>query len=221
MLFRNNEVRRFIEQGAFEKLDTLLSNKPQLANEGITIPFEFFCRTKAHPLHRICDPVISGKLSDDNALRFAEIFIKHGSRIEGDRYINGADSPLLACASLHAEKVGIYLIEQGADVNSVGNSDGASALHWASFCGRHLLIKKLLDAGADLSLKDKNHNCTPLHWAVHCLTSNDENNIWHQYECIELLLKAGATLSELDTESIDFLKSKINMYPFLSKYLQP
>ncbi|MNE26426.1 Ankyrin repeat protein [compost metagenome] len=127
----------------------------------------------------------------------------------------------MATASLHAEKVGIYLIEQGADVNSVGNSDGASALHWASFCGRDFLVKKLLEAGADFTLKDKNHDCTPLHWAVHCLVSNDQGNIWHQYECIELLLKAGATLNELDVESIDFLKSKIEQYSFLSKYLLP
>ncbi len=219
MLFRNNKVRRFIEQGAFEKLDTLLSHKPQLANEGITIPFAFFCRTKAHPLHRICDPVISGKLSDDNALRFAEILIKHGVRIEGDRFINGDDSPLLASASLHAEKVGVYLIKQGADVNSVGNSDGASTLHWASFCGRDFLVKKLLEAGADFTLKDKNHDCTPLHWAVHCLTSNDEGNIWHQYECLRLLFEAGATISELDAESTEFLKGKIDEYPFLKAYV--
>jgi ankyrin repeat protein len=219
MLFSNSKVRRCIEQGAFEQLDELLSRNSELANEGITIPFEFFCRTKAHPLHRICDPLISGKLSDDDALRFAKILIKHGSRIEGDRLIKGADAPLLAAASLHAEKVGIYLIEKGADVNTIGDADGANALHWSAFCGRDLLVKKLLEAGADFSLKDKNHNCTPLHWAIHCLMSNDEGNIWHQYECVKLLFEAGATVSELDAESIDFLKSGIDEYSFLAKYL--
>lgn len=220
MLFWNSsKLRKYIERRAFEKLDALLADNPALANEPITIPFQPFCRTYAHPLHRICDPVFSRKISDDDAQQLAEILVKHGSRIEGDHMINGDDAPLLAAASLHAEKVGVYLIEQGANVNVIGSSDGASALHWAAFCGRDLLVKKLLEAGANLKLKDANHNCTPLHWAVHCITSGDKGNAWHQFECIELLFKAGATADELDAESVESLKGRMDEHPFLKSYL--
>ncbi len=218
MLFLNSKVRRCIESRAFDKLDTLLATDSKLANEPITIPFQPFCKTKAHPLHRICDPVISGKLSDDDALRFAQIFIKHGSRIEGDYFRNGDDAPLLAAASLNAEKVGIYLLEQGTDANVVGKHDGSNALHWAAYCGRELLVKKLLECNADFRLKDKNYNCTPLHWAAHCLTSDNHGNIWHQYECIKLLFEAGATIDELDAGSIEFLEDKKREHPFLRLY---
>jgi uncharacterized protein len=220
MFFGNSNVRRCIEHRAFDKLDKLLSANSELANEGITLPFQLFCRSYAHPLHRVCDPVISGQLSDDDALRLMEILVKHGSRIEGDRLKNGADTPLLAAASLHAEKAGIYLVEQGADVNAVGNADGASALHWAAFCGRDLLVGKLLEAGADFSLKDRNYGSTPLHWAVHCLMSGDEGNKWHQYACIERLLKAGATIRELEEESVAFLRSKMDHHPFPGIHLR-
>ena len=110
------QIKKLIETKDFEGLNQFLVNNPNLVNEGITIPFDFLCRVKAHPLHRICDGVISGKITDSEARKFAEIFLNNGANIDGDKDKNEG-TPLLAAASLHAEQTGIFYIENAADVN--------------------------------------------------------------------------------------------------------
>lgn len=139
----------------------------------------FFCWIKVYFFYWICDLVIFGKLFDDNVLKFVEILIKNGLWIEGDCFINGDDFFLLVIVSFYVEKVGIYLIEKGVDVNLVGNFDGVSVLYWVLFCGWNIFVKKFLELGVDFSLKDKNYNCMLLYWVVYCLILNDEGNIWY------------------------------------------
>jgi ankyrin repeat protein len=207
-LFRHN-VKSLIENKDFSQMELLLNSNPELANKPITIPYEHFCIVKAHPLHRICDAVFTGHLTDDDAIKFAKIFLTHGANIDGDK-AKGGGTPLLAAASLHAEKLGIFYIDNGADVHYVYEQDGASALHWASFCGRNKLVEKLINAGVSINIIDIEHQSTPLAWAIHALMTNDENNLLNQIACIKLLLIAGADRSKLSKAFNDYLLNLAN-----------
>lgn len=46
-----HEMKTLIENKDYEGIRQLLVNNPNLANEGITIPYDSKCTTKAHPLH--------------------------------------------------------------------------------------------------------------------------------------------------------------------------
>lgn len=200
-----SQVKKRIESKDFVGLSKLLTDNPTLANEGITIPFDFFCKDKAHPLHRICDGVINGKITDEEAVRFAKIFLEYGAKIDGDKD-KGEGTPLLAAASLHAEQVGIFYVENSADIHYTYKNDGASALHWAAFCGKDKLLDKLIKAGAVVNKQDAIHNSTPLGWALHTLMINDNMNIHNQVVCIKLLLSAGADLNSLRNDQKEYLE---------------
>lgn len=197
-------VKKLIEQKNSKGLRQLLIKKPKLANEGITIPYAFFCRTKAHPLHRICDAVFTGKMTNEEAITIAKILLENGANIDGDR-IGG--TPLLASASLHAEELGIFYIDNGANINFTDEKDSASALHWAAYCGRDKLVDKLIKSKAILDEPDKTYQCTPLAWAIHCLMSNDKDNHHNQTTCIKLLLQAGADIKKLSEDHNKYLHS--------------
>ena len=207
-LFKS-QVKRLIEHKDFDGLNQLLIHKPNLANEGITIPFDFFCKVKAHPLHRICDGIIPGKITDNEALKFAKVFLDNGADVDGDKN-KGEGTPLLAAASLHAEQTGIFYIENGADIHFTYRNDGASALHWASFCGLDKLVQKLIESNAHVDEPDNTYNSTPLGWAIHSLHTNDIKNRNNQMDCIEILLKNGADSKKLDKDKNDFLNSLAN-----------
>lgn len=197
-------VKRLIENRDVSGLKVLLSNNPDLANKGITIPFDFTCKAKAHPLHRICDAVFAGKISDDEAVTLAKVFLENGANIDGDKN-KGEGTPLLAAASLHAEQVGILFIDKGADIHYTYKNDGASVLHWAAYCGLDKLVNRLLKANAEIDNPDTEYQSTPLGWAIHSLQSNDKSNTHNQLNCIKLLLKSGADTNKLDTEKNDVL----------------
>jgi ankyrin repeat protein len=200
------QVKRLVEKKDYNGLNRLLASDPKLANEGIKIPYDIFCKVKAHPLHRICDGVFAGKITDNEAVELAKIFIENGADIDGDKAKDDG-TPLLAAASLHAEKTGIFFIDNGADVHYVYKGDGASALHWAAFCGRDKLVDRLIKANAAIDEPDTEHNSTPLGWAIHCLMSNVSGNSHNQTACIKLLLQAGANAEKLGKEANDYLKA--------------
>lgn len=197
-------VKKLVEQKDTDGLRKMLAENPSLANEGITIPYDLFCRIKAHPLHRICDAVFAHKMTDEEAITLAKIFLEFGADING--YNDG--SPLLAAASLHAEQLGIFYIDNGANIDITDKNDNASALHWAAFCGRDKLVDKLIKSNAVLDEPDKTYQSTPLGWAIHCLSSNDEGNKQNQLACIKLLIQAGADIKKLSVET------KENLYSF-------
>ena len=198
------QIKKLIENKDYDGLTQLLEAKPNLANEGITIPYDLFCKTKAHPLHRICDGVFAAKITDNESVKFAKIFLDNGANINGDKNKNEG-TPLLAAASLHAEQVGIFYIENGADIHHTYRNDGASALHWAAFCGLDKLVDSLIKSNAYIDKPDNAYNSSPLGWAVHCLQSNDVGNKNNQIDCIKTLLKGGADTKNLDKVKTDYL----------------
>lgn len=201
----NDQIKTLIEKKDFGGIRQLLANNPSLANEGITIPFDNNCKSKAHPLHRICDAVFAKRITDEEAIEIAKIFLDSGSNIDGDKTTLKKDTPLLAAASLHAEQLGIFYIEHGADIYYADENDGATALHWAAYCGRDKLVERLIHENASIDQRDTSYNNTPLGWAIEPLMKDDSANTFHQLTCIRLLLKAGADITALNNDKIQYL----------------
>jgi ankyrin repeat protein len=195
-------IKNLIEAKDHERIRKALSNNPNLANDGI--PCDEKNPEKAHPLHRICDAVFSKRITDDEAIEIAKIFLANGAMINGDKVVPGKDSPLIAAASLHAEQLCIFYIDKGANVHHIG-TNGATALHWAAYCGRDKLVKRLLHENVKLDLRDSSFNATPLSWAVHSLMTSDNMNRYKQVECIKLLLKAGSDKKALGEDMTKYL----------------
>jgi hypothetical protein len=182
-------LKKFIDNRDYDGLRQALSQNPNLANEGI--PYDERNTAKAPPLHRICDGVFAGQYSDEEAVEFAKIFLEYGANINGDELKEKKDTPLIAASSLHADKVAIFYIESGADINHAG-CHGGTALHWAAWCGRPEVVKKLIDAGADINKRCIDFKATPLFWAVHGLKQGDKNNFQNYLQCVKLLIESGA-----------------------------
>lgn len=182
-------IRVLIAQKDYEALRNRLAADPQLANE--PVPLGDDDPRSAHPLHRICDHVMSGVYSDDDAVELAKLFLEYGANVNGYELNEKRDTPLIAAASLHAEKTGILYIERGANIHHPG-AHGGTALHWAAWVGRDKLVKRLIEGGADIHKRCIDFTSTPLFWAVHGYKNGGDVNRHQQVECVRLLLQAGA-----------------------------
>jgi len=182
-------MKKLIDNKDFEGIKQALSNNPNLANEGI--PYDEVNTIKAHPLHRICDGVFSGKFTDEEAVKMATIFLEYGANINGGELIEKKDSPLIAAASLHADKVAILYIDNGADINHAG-CHGGTALHWAAWCGRDKVVERLVQEGAAINKLCIDFVATPIFWAVHGLKNGGSASTHDSLECVKILLQAGA-----------------------------
>ena len=96
-----HKMKTLIENKDYEVIRRLLSNNPNLANEGITIPYDSKCaskahplQSKAHPLHRICDAVFAKKNTDEEAIEIAKILLEFGANIDGDKIKENKDTLL-------------------------------------------------------------------------------------------------------------------------------
>jgi hypothetical protein len=176
----------------YKGIDQVLANNPALANEGI--PYDDTNNVKAHPLHRICDRVFSNIITDEEAVEIAKLFLKHGANINGDGFIEKKDTPLLAACSLHADQLALYLIEKGANIYHAG-CHGGTALHWAAWTGRPVLVKKLVEKGAEINKLCIDFKATPLFWSIHGLKNGGYGSMGDCLEIVRILLKAGADKS--------------------------
>lgn len=184
-----HKMKRLIDNKDYKGIEQALSDNPGLANEGI--PYDNVNTTKAHPLHRICDGVFAGRYDDDEAVKIAQLFLAYGADINGNELIEKQDTPLIAAASLHADKVAVFYIDKGANINHAG-CNGGTALHWAAWCGREKVVRKLVQKGAEINKKCIDFKATPLFWAVHGLKNGGTNNIRDSLECVKILLRSGA-----------------------------
>ena len=199
-----NQLFNLVLEKDFDGIEQYVSQHPEVVNEGVPLSDNPHS-PKGHPLHRICDAVFAGKITDEGAITIAKILLAHGANVDGYKAAGDNNTPLIAAASLLAEKLGIFYIEQGADIYYADPRDGATALHWASYCGRDKLVKKLIEAGANINLPDKTYCSTPIGWALHALANEKTGNLYHQHACIKLLVKAGADLNLLDDSSVKYL----------------
>lgn len=182
-------IRKLIQEKDLTGLRKALSENPELANEGIS--YDEHNLTKAHPLHRICDGVFSGVYTDLEAVKIAEMFLELGANVDGFPNKPGKDSPLVAAASLNADQLALLYIDRGADIFHAG-THGGTALHWAAWCGRDVLVEKLIQKGAEINKRCHDFNSTPLLWAIHGYKFNGGKNVHNQIQCARMLLEAGA-----------------------------
>lgn len=187
-----NEIVQFIVTKDIEALRRALSKNPQLANAGIPIPGSQENGKLGHPLHRLCDAVFSKIITDQEAIELAKVFLEFGADIDGYKSRGDINTPVSAAASLNAEALALFYLEQGADFRYAEPKGGSTTLHWAAICGLDRLTKKLIESGADINLRDMTYNSTPLGWAEHAMTGDDPGTLNHQQECIDLLLAAEA-----------------------------
>ncbi len=182
-------MKNLIETKNYIAIKQALSNNPQIANEGIAL--NMFCSDKAHPLHRICDAVFAKKITDDEAVEIAKIFLEFGAKVDGNELVEKHDSPLVAAASLHADAVACLYVDHGANIHHKG-CHGGTALHWAAWCGRPVLVQKLIESGAEINRICIDHKASPLFWAIHGFKFGGGQNLGNTVECVRLLVEAGA-----------------------------
>lgn len=185
-------IKSLVDNKNYNELRALLHGNHYLANEGI--PYDDKNPTKAHPLHRICDGVFAKKYTDDDAVEMAKIFLEFGADVNGGELVEKKDSPLIAASSLNADKVGILYIDHGANIHHPG-CHGGTALHWAAWCGRDVLVEKLIEKSAEINKLCIDFRSTPLFWAIHGYRFGEGQNRHHQVECARMLLDAGADRS--------------------------
>jgi ankyrin repeat protein len=183
------DINQLIINKDHKGIDQALANNPYLANEGI--PYDNVNIEKAHPLHRLCDRVFSGIITDMEAVEMAKLFLKHGANINGNELIEKKDTPLVAASSLHADKLAMLYIENGADIHH-GGCHGGTTLHWAAWTGRPELVKILVEKGAEINRRCIDFNSTPLFWAVHGLKNGGYDNMSDCVKSVKTLLNAGA-----------------------------
>ncbi len=185
-------IKTLIETKNLEMLREALSADPALANRGL--PYDNVNTTVAHPLHRLCDAVFNGLITDAEAVGIASLLLEYGADINGGLMTEKHDTPLIAAASLSAEKVGLYYIDQGAYIHHPG-CHGGTALHWAVWCGQDRLAERLLKEGADVDQRCLEFSSTPLFWAVHAIKSGHTDRIENRLMCVRLLAEAGCDTS--------------------------
>ncbi|SHE54701.1 ankyrin repeat domain-containing protein [Pedobacter caeni] len=182
-------MKKLIDNKDYKGIEEALSIHPELANEGL--PYDHENTTKAHPLHRLCDGVFSGQYTEEEAIKMAGIFLAHGANIDGNEPAFKQDSPLTAASSLNADQVAFFYMENGASIHHAG-CHGGTALHWAAWCGRSKVVKKLIEHGAEVNKRCIDFKSTPLFWAVHALKNGGSDHLTESMECIKILIQNGA-----------------------------
>ncbi|HUR12510.1 MAG TPA: ankyrin repeat domain-containing protein [Flavitalea sp.] len=167
----------------------LLSENPSLANEGL--PYSDGNSVPAHPLHRICDGIYEKRYSDEDGVEMATLFLACGADINGNVTAKNKDTPLVAACSLHADLVALFLIQKGADLEHPG-CHGGTPLHWAAWCGRDVVVSKLLERKVPINKLCDTFKSTPLFWAFHGFRSGEKKNRFQYTACIRKLMEAGA-----------------------------
>jgi uncharacterized protein len=168
-------------------LSTVLKAHAELANKEFSLQDH---TATAHPLHRICDGVFSEYYSEAIGLDLAKLFIKYGADVNVHRIV-GKDSPLTAACSLRCDQLALFYIQQEAHIDHKG-CHGGTALHWASWCGRDVVVEKLVRLNPDINQKCIDFKATPLFWATHGYRFGGKDNRHHQVHCARILLAHGA-----------------------------
>ena len=201
-------MKKLIDTKDLNGIRKALYKDPALANEGII--YDSFNRTKAHPLHRICDGVFNKKYSDEEGAEMAKIFFEYGAHVNGHELIELQDTPLIAASSLYADALALLYIDHGADIHHAG-CHGGTALHWAAWCGRLPVVKRLIHEGAEIDRRDSKFQSTPLFWAIHGLINGGTDKIQETIECAKAIIAAGGDKSVTNNEGVsifDLLKGE-------------
>jgi uncharacterized protein len=186
-LISSVNIQDLIFSGNIKGLEDALNVDPALASKEIALPDN---SATAHPLHRICDAILSGYYSEEIGIALAKVLLHHGADLNVKR-LPGEDSPLTAACSLRCDQLALLYLEHGANIDHQG-CHGGTALHWAAWCGRDLIVKKLVELTSDINQKCIDFKSTPLFWAIHGYRFGGRDNLHNQVACARILLEHGA-----------------------------
>ena len=133
-------------------------------------------------------------------LELAKIFVNYGADVNAD-VIDGKDSPLTAACSLRCDQLALFYIQQGARIDHKG-CHGGTALHWASWCGRDVVVDSLIKLKPDINQRCTDFSSTPLFWAIRGYKFGGKDNLHHQINCARILLNHGADPSIPNFEGV-------------------
>lgn len=192
-------LRDAIEAADATALRALLRSDPGLAEADVVWGEDGKNRVPA--LHFVCDAVFRGLATEDESVALADALLEAGVDL-ARRYARSGDTYLIAAASLGAERVGLRLLEHGAEVNARGLFD-ATALHWAAFMGLEALARALFEHGSELEPRDSQYDCTPLEWAVHGWTAGTPGRRAGLAAVVATLRAAGASPGGILESALD------------------
>jgi len=196
----NDEFRLLIESGDAKGVRHALASDPALANK--TIRWFLNQHNESDPLHYVSDCVSQGWLTNGKEGEIAELLLAHGAQIDGSE---GRESPLIAAASLGAERVAKVLVPAGAELEST-SIFGARALHWAAWVGATSTVELLLAHGAEVDPKCSEFEATPLFWAVHGYGRDGPKEKKDQVGAARALINAGARVDTANKSGLTALE---------------
>jgi hypothetical protein len=96
-----------------------------------------------------------------------------------------------------------FLLQRGMTVDVKLRHYGQTGLHWAAFGGHADTVRLLIARGSPLEWKDETFDGTPLAWALHEWrhAGAGVSGGGSYYEVVALLVRAGATPEDADTEA--------------------
>lgn len=180
-------IRDLVFSANVDALHDTLKSDPSSAGVWISLPDN---PATAHPLHRICDGISGGYYSEATGIEMARIFLNYGAELNTDAP-PGKDSPLTAACSLRCDQLALFYIQQRARIDHQG-CHGGTALHWAAWCGRDVIVEKLVTMNPDINLRCIDFKSTPLFWAIHGYQFGGKENRHQQLNCARILLAHGA-----------------------------
>jgi uncharacterized protein len=192
----NDKFRKLMERGDVSSLRRALESEPTLANQ----PISWFLnqQNESDPLHYVSDCVGHGWLTNGTEGEIAEVLLAYGAAIDGTE---ARESPLIASASLGAEKVSKVLIEAGAQLEAI-SIFGARALHWGAWMGAPSTVNLLVKHGANIETKCSEFGATPLFWAVHGYGPNGPKEKRDQVGAARMLIEAGARVDTMNKQGV-------------------
>ncbi len=189
-----DDLRKLIEAGDVAGLRDALGADPARANR--TIRWYLNQWNESDPLHFVCDCIGNGRLTNGREGEIAALLIAHGAAVDGSA---GRESPLIAAASLGAEKVAKVLNDAGADPERTALF-GARALHWAAWTGEAGIVRQLLARKVKIEPRCAEFGATPLFWAVHGYGPHGPREKKDQVDAARLLIAAGAAIGTTNKE---------------------
>jgi ankyrin repeat protein len=194
------DLGMLIKAGDVAGIRSALAREPALANR--TIRWFLNQDNESDPLHFVSDCIGHGWLSSGNDDAIAEVLLAHGAAIEGTE---NRESPLIAAASLGAEKVAKVLVDAGATLEAT-SIFGARALHWAAWVGTPSTVALLIAHEADIEARCSEFGASPLFWAVHGYGPHGPTPKTDQVGAARLLIEAGASVETANKDGLSALE---------------